>query len=54
MVEYTTHSSASQVGDAWLAQVPAGGPASMEQALDRHEGLIHAMVRREGSGSLTY
>ncbi len=54
MVEYTTHSSASQLGDAWLAQAPAGRPASIEQALDHHEGLIHAVIRREGSGSLTY
>jgi RNA polymerase sigma factor (sigma-70 family) len=54
MVEYTTHSSASQLGDAWLAQAQVGGPASIEQALDRHEGLIHAVIRREGSGSLTY
>ena len=54
MVEYTTHPSASQVGDAGLAQVPVGRPASIERALDRHEGLIHAVIRREGSGSLTY
>ena len=54
MVEYTTHPSASQVGDAGLAQAPVGRPASIEQALDRHEGLIHAVIRREGSGSLTY
>jgi RNA polymerase sigma factor (sigma-70 family) len=54
MVEYTTHLSASQLGDAWLVQAPAGGAASIEQSLDRHEGLIHAVIRREGSGSLTY
>lgn len=53
MVEYTTNSSASQLGDAWLVQVP-GGPATIEQSLDHHEGLIHAVIRREGSGSLTY
>ena len=54
MVEYTTHPSASQLGDAWLAQAPVGGLASIECALGRHEGLIHAVIRREGSGSLTY
>ena len=54
MVEYTTHPSASQLGDAWLAQAPVGRPASIEQSLHRHEGLIHAVIRREGSGSLSY
>jgi len=54
MVEYTTHPSASQLGDAWLDQAPVGGPASIEQALGHHEGLIHAVIQREGSGSLTY
>ena len=54
MVEYTTHPSASQLGDAWLAQAPVGGPATIEQALDHHEGLIHAVIRREGSDSLIY
>ncbi len=54
MVEYTTHSSASQLGDASLARAPTSGPASIEQSLHHHEGLIHAVIRREGSGSLTY
>ena len=54
MVEHTTHPSASQLGDAWLAQAPVGGPDSIERALHRHEGLIHAVIRREGSGPLTY
>jgi RNA polymerase sigma factor (sigma-70 family) len=54
MAEYTTHSCASQLSDAPLARSLAGGSASIEQALDRHEGLIHAVIRREGSGSLTY
>lgn len=54
MVEYTTHRSASQLGGASLSRAPIDGPASIEQSLDRHEGLIHAVIRREGSGSLTY
>jgi RNA polymerase sigma factor (sigma-70 family) len=54
MVEYTTHSSASQLSDAWLAQAPVSGRARIEQALDHHQGLIHAVIRREGSGWLTY
>ena len=54
MVEYTTYRSASQLGDAWLAGSLVCGSASIEQALDRHEGLIHAVIRREGGGSLTY
>lgn len=54
MVEYTTHRSASQLGDASLARSPVCGSASIEQSLHRHEGLIHAVIRREGSGSLTY
>lgn len=54
MVEYITNPCASQLGDAALARCPVGGLAGVEQALHRHEGLIHAVIRREGSGSLTY
>jgi len=54
MAEYTTHPSPSQLCDAPPARVPAGGPASIEHSLRRHEGLIHAVIRREGSGSLSY
>lgn len=54
MVEYTTHPSASQLSDVPLARYPVCGLTSVEQALDRHEGLIHAVIRREGSGLLTY
>lgn len=53
MVEYTTHPSASQLGDASLARPLTSGPTSIERALHQHEGLIHAIIRREGSGSLT-
>jgi RNA polymerase primary sigma factor/RNA polymerase sigma factor len=54
MAEYTTHLCASQLSDAPLARSLVCGSASIEQALDRHEGLIHAVIRREGGGSLTY
>ena len=54
MAEYPTHPCASQLSDAPLARSLACGSASIEQALHRHEGLIHAVIRREGSGSLTY
>lgn len=54
MAEYTTHPCASQLGDALLVRSPVGGSAGIEQSLHRHEGLIHAVIRREGSGSLTY
>lgn len=54
MTEYTTHPSASQPGDAPLSRASTGGLASIEQSLRHHEGLIHAVIRREGSGLLTY
>jgi len=54
MVEYTTNPCASQPSDVPLAQYPEGGLTSIECVLHRHEGLIHAVIRREGSGSLTY
>lgn len=54
MTEYTTHPFASQGCDAPLARVSTGRPTSIEQSLLRHEGLIHAVIRRERSGSLTY
>ncbi len=54
MVEYTTNPTASQLGDALLVRPPVGGSVGIEQALHRHEELIHAVIRREGGGSLTY
>ena len=54
MIEYTTHPSALQLGDVPLSRTPTGELASIEQSLCRHEGLIHAVIRREGKGSLTY
>jgi RNA polymerase sigma factor (sigma-70 family) len=37
-----------------LARASTGRLIGIEQSLRRHEGLIHAVIRREGSGSLTY
>jgi RNA polymerase sigma factor (sigma-70 family) len=54
MVEYITHPCTSQPGDALLSQASTVRLASIEQALRRHEGLIHAVIRREGGGPLTY
>ncbi len=54
MLEYTIHPCASPLSDAPPVRSPVGGSAGIEQALHRHEGLIHAVIRREGSGSLTY
>jgi RNA polymerase sigma factor (sigma-70 family) len=54
MAEYTTNPSASQLSDVPLARYPVCGLTSIEGALHGHEGLIHAVIRREGSGSLTY
>ena len=47
MAEYTLHSSMPQLGDTGRAE-------NVEQWLGRHDGLVHAVIRREGSGALTY
>lgn len=47
MAEYTLHWSVSQLGDTGRAE-------DIEQLLARHDGLVHAVIRREGSGALTY
>lgn len=54
MAEYTLHLSVSQSADSRGAGACAGDWESMDQALRDHEGLIHAVIRREGSGSLSY
>ncbi|NIN68595.1 MAG: hypothetical protein GTO63_28595, partial [Anaerolineae bacterium] len=47
-------SSASQLGGAPRGRATTERGNSLEQALRRHEGLVHAVIRREGSGVLSY
>ena len=47
MAEYTFHSSTAQL-DA------RGRTYDIEQLLRQHDGLVHAVIRRQGSGVLTY
>jgi RNA polymerase sigma factor (sigma-70 family) len=54
MAEYTFHPPTSQVGDTMQGQGATEGPGHVEQMLRRHDGLVHAVIRREGSGTLTY
>ena len=54
MAEYTFHPSTSQLGDTLQCQASVGKPDRVEQMLRHHEGLVHAVIRREGSGTLTY
>ena len=54
MAEYIFHPSVSQHADTGLSQASAEGWDSVERALLENEGLIHAVIRREGSGSLSY
>jgi RNA polymerase sigma factor (sigma-70 family) len=54
MAEYTFHPSTSQLGDTQQCQASAGKANHVEQALRLHDGLVHAVIRREGSGTLTY
>ena len=54
MAEYTFHPSTSQLGDTLACQAAAGRAGYVEQMLRRHDGLVHAVIRREGSGALTY
>jgi RNA polymerase primary sigma factor/RNA polymerase sigma factor len=54
MAEYTFHPSTSQLGDTVQCQATARKAEHSEQMLRRHDGLVHAVIRREGSGRLTY
>jgi RNA polymerase sigma factor (sigma-70 family) len=54
MAEYTFHPSTSQLGDTLACRAAAGRAGYVEQMLRRHDGLVHAVIRREGSGALTY
>lgn len=47
MAEYTLYPSASQLEDRGRADY-------VEQMLCRHDGLVHAVIRRQGSGALSY
>jgi RNA polymerase sigma factor (sigma-70 family) len=54
MAEYTFHESVSQDADTRRSRASAEGRDSVGRALRDHEGLIHAVIRREGSGPLSY
>jgi RNA polymerase sigma factor (sigma-70 family) len=54
MAEYTFHASVSQHADTSSSRASAEGQGSVDRALRDHEGLIHAVIRREGSGVLSY
>jgi RNA polymerase sigma factor (sigma-70 family) len=54
MAEYTFHLSVSQHADTRRSRASAEGRGSVDRALRGHEGLIHAVIRREGSGPLSY
>jgi len=54
MAEYTFHPSVSQHADTRGIRASAQGRGRVDQALRDHEGLIHAAIRCEGSGTLSY
>ena len=54
MAEYTFHPSVSQHADTRSSRASAEGRGSADRALRDNEGLIHAVIRREGSGALSY
>lgn len=54
MSKYTPYSAAAQPSAAPRARAPTGSASTIEQALQEHAGLIHAIIRRYGSGVLTY
>lgn len=54
MAEYTFPPSVSQPGDTSVPRTCAEARGRVDQVLQDNEGLIHAVIRREGSGSLSY
>ncbi len=53
MAEYIFHPSVSQHADTRVPRASAEGRGSVERGLRDNEGLIHAVIRREGSGVLS-
>jgi RNA polymerase sigma factor (sigma-70 family) len=54
MAEYTFHPSVSQDADTRSSRASAEGQGSVDRALRDNEGLVHTVIRREGSGALSY
>ena len=54
MAEYTVHPPVWQHADTSSPRASTEGRGHVDRALRDHEGLIHAVIRREGSGSLSY
>jgi RNA polymerase sigma factor (sigma-70 family) len=54
LTNYTLNQPASPVGQAGSHPLGAARGPSVEAALDRHQGLIHAYIQRHGGGYLSY
>jgi len=54
MSEYTTNHPDSHLRQALILRAQGSCHNSLNRSLHLHEGLIHAVIRREGTSSLTY
>jgi RNA polymerase sporulation-specific sigma factor len=54
MHKYTPHSLAAQPSAVPRTRAPTGSVTTIDRAVQEHTGLIHAVIKRHGSGVLTY
>ena len=53
MPNYSLHPRASQGSEASTSRFRKE-PASVEEAMRRHDGLVHAFIQRQGGGAISY
>jgi RNA polymerase sigma factor (sigma-70 family) len=54
MNNYSLYPPASQDSEAPSTRFRTEEPVSVEEAMRRHDGLVHAFIRRQGGGAISY
>ena len=54
MHNYSLYPRASQDGEAPSLRFRIEEPVSVEEAMRRHDGLVHAFIQRQGGGAISY
>ena len=54
MNNYSLYPRASQDGEASFSRSRVEEPVSVEEAMRRHDGLVHAFIQRQGGGAIPY
>ena len=54
MHKYSLYPPVSQDGEALSSRFRNEEPVSVEEAMRRHDGLVHAFIQRQGGGAISY